>query len=233
MRVNDEAKLSDTLVAVGFYYDRGRMMEATLSVIHEMFRQEIHGIRRFGAAALDLAQLARGDYGVFMELPPSPLGFRRRWPDRSGSGREITSCIGEALPIDRPSSVLATKWLAAPCCAPSRSKTLPERLKDFGFTWAGATNSSLPIHCRCAFCVDATWLPSGLPGRSNNWAGYHQSRGPLLAIPLPPPSDFIDGATIDRVVFRWSKSNGEPPDVCLSGVKSDGACSRSVAFPLG
>ncbi len=33
--------------------------------------------------------------------------------------------------------------------------------------------------------------------------------------------------------FRWSKSNGEPPDVCLSGVKSDGACSRSVVFPLG
>jgi myo-inositol-1(or 4)-monophosphatase len=53
-QVSDATRLDQVLMGVGFYYDRGAMMEATLAAIADLFRQQIHGIRRFGTAALDL-----------------------------------------------------------------------------------------------------------------------------------------------------------------------------------
>ncbi len=111
LSVNQESSLADTMVAVGFYYDRGRMMEATLEAIADLFRQNIHGIRRFGAAALDLAQVARGDYGVFMEFNLQP------WDHAAGAlmvqeaGGRVSTCCDQSLPIQLPSSLLATNGL--------------------------------------------------------------------------------------------------------------------------
>ncbi len=111
LSVNQESSLADTMVAVGFYYDRGRMMEATLEAIGDFFRQNVHGIRRFGAAALDLAQLARGDYGVFMEFNLQP------WDHAAGvllvheAGGRVTDCRDQSLPVQQPSSLLATNGL--------------------------------------------------------------------------------------------------------------------------
>jgi myo-inositol-1(or 4)-monophosphatase len=111
LSVNQESMLADTIVAVGFYYDRGKMMEATLEAIADLFRENIHGIRRFGAAALDLAQLARGDYGVFVEFKLQP------WDHAAGAllvreaGGRVTDCRDQRLPIQHPSSVLATNGL--------------------------------------------------------------------------------------------------------------------------
>jgi myo-inositol-1(or 4)-monophosphatase len=108
LRVNDETSLTETIVAVGFYYDRGKMMEATLEAIADFFRQGIHGVRRFGAAALDLAQVARGDYGVFMEFKLQP------WDHAAGAllvheaGGKVTDCLNRSLPIQHPSSILAS-----------------------------------------------------------------------------------------------------------------------------
>ena len=111
LAVNDEATLADTIVAVGFYYDRGKMMEATLAAIADLFRENIHGIRRFGAAALDLAQVARGDYGVFVEFNLQP------WDHAAGAllvheaGGRVTDCCNRPLPNQQPSSILATNGL--------------------------------------------------------------------------------------------------------------------------
>ncbi len=108
MSVSAETQLDETMIAVGFYYDRGRIMEATLAAIADLFRKQIHGVRRFGAAALDLAQVARGDYGAFMEFKLSP------WDHAAGglmireAGGQITDCAGQPLPIRHNSSVLAT-----------------------------------------------------------------------------------------------------------------------------
>jgi myo-inositol-1(or 4)-monophosphatase len=51
------------------------MMQATLAAINDFFKQDIHGIRRFGAAALDLAYVGVGRFGGFFEFTLSPWDF--------------------------------------------------------------------------------------------------------------------------------------------------------------
>ncbi len=50
-------------------------MEATLSIIHDLFQKNIHGVRRFGAAALDLAMVGCGRFDGFFELHLQPWDF--------------------------------------------------------------------------------------------------------------------------------------------------------------
>ena len=66
--VAESTRLDEVLVGVGFYYDRGRMMEATLAAIQELFRNNIHGIRRFGTASLDLCQVGTGQFGAVLRV---------------------------------------------------------------------------------------------------------------------------------------------------------------------
>jgi myo-inositol-1(or 4)-monophosphatase len=108
MQVSSEASLSETLVAVGFYYDRGKMMEATLGATADLFRQHVHGVRRFGAAALDLAQVARGDYGVFVEFKLQPWDYGAGHLMVEEAGGQITDCLNQSLPLRSHSSILAT-----------------------------------------------------------------------------------------------------------------------------
>ena len=65
VQVADSKRLDEVFVGVGFYYDRGRMMEATLDSIRDLFHAQIHGIRRFGTASLDLCQVGTGAFGAF------------------------------------------------------------------------------------------------------------------------------------------------------------------------
>ena len=110
LAVNAELSLAETMVGVGFYYDRGAMMEATLKSIHDFFKQQIHGVRRFGAAALDLCQVADGLFGVFFEYHLSPWDFAAGRLILEEAGGKITDGRGNALPIAK-SSVLATNSL--------------------------------------------------------------------------------------------------------------------------
>jgi myo-inositol-1(or 4)-monophosphatase len=97
--VSPAQDLSEVLVGVGFYYDRGAMMEATLAAIADLFRRQIHGIRRFGTAALDLCQVGCGQYGAFFEYQLSPWDFAAgRLFVEEARGR-VTTCAGNALPI--------------------------------------------------------------------------------------------------------------------------------------
>ncbi|MCA9133006.1 MAG: inositol monophosphatase, partial [Planctomycetales bacterium] len=50
LAVSTASRLDQAMVGCGFYYDRGAMMEATLAAVHGFFKQQIHGIRRFGTA---------------------------------------------------------------------------------------------------------------------------------------------------------------------------------------
>ena len=69
---------------MGFYYDRGAMMEATLDAIGDFKRRQIHGIRRFGTAALDLVMIGTGLLGAYFEYTLSPWDFAGRSPLRGG-----------------------------------------------------------------------------------------------------------------------------------------------------
>lgn len=105
--VADHCSLSDSLIGVGFYYDRGAMMEATLASIRDLFQQKIHGIRRFGTASLDLCQVGCGQYGAFFEYELSPWDFAAGRLFVEEAGGHITNCLGNDLPLAK-SSVLAS-----------------------------------------------------------------------------------------------------------------------------
>jgi myo-inositol-1(or 4)-monophosphatase len=107
VQVSAAEQLSEVLVGVGFYYDRGAMMEATLAAIHALFQQQIHGIRRFGTAALDLCQVGMGWYGAFFEYQLSPWDFAAGRLFVEEAGGRVTTAKGEPLPL-AVSSVLAS-----------------------------------------------------------------------------------------------------------------------------
>lgn len=73
--VSRAASLQEAIVATGFYYDRGAMMRKTLSSIEKLFEQNIHGIRRFGSAALDLCWVACGRFDAYFEYKLSVWDF--------------------------------------------------------------------------------------------------------------------------------------------------------------
>lgn len=99
--------LDKVLVGVGFYYDRGEMMEATLDAVRDLFHAQIHGIRRFGTAALDLAQVGCGLFGGYFEYQLSPWDFAAGALFVEEAGGRVTTCLGEPLPL-RKTDLLAS-----------------------------------------------------------------------------------------------------------------------------
>ncbi len=110
LRVSDEATLDTTLIGVGFYYDRGAMMEATLAALRDFFRAQVHGIRRFGAASLDLCSVASGMFGAYFEYELSPWDFAAGGLILEEAGGTVTTCRGEPLPLSR-TTLLASNGL--------------------------------------------------------------------------------------------------------------------------
>lgn len=107
VHVGPQTSLSEVLLGVGFYYDRGAMMEATLAAVRDCFRQQIHGIRRFGTASLDLAQVATGAFGGFFEFQLSPWDFAAGQLILEEAGGRMTTCDGSPVPLAK-TSVLAS-----------------------------------------------------------------------------------------------------------------------------
>lgn len=106
-RVAATSQLSESLVGVGFYYDRGAMMEATLNAIRDLFQGQIHGVRRFGTASLDLCHVGLGLYGAFFEYQLAPWDFAAGRLFVEEAGGQVTDCLGAPLAL-RKGSVLAS-----------------------------------------------------------------------------------------------------------------------------
>lgn len=107
VEVSQNARLDEILVGVGFYYDRGRIMESTLAAIRDLFHAQIHGIRRFGAASLDLCWVGLGRFGAFFEFELAPWDFAAGRLFVEEAGGRVTTCAGGPLPMAK-SSILAT-----------------------------------------------------------------------------------------------------------------------------
>ena len=107
VNVNSHNQLDQTMIGVGFYYDRGEMMQATLSSIEKLFEKKIHGIRRMGTAALDLVQVGLGRFGAYFEYTLSPWDFAAGRLFVTEAGGKVTDCEGNDLPLTK-SAVLAT-----------------------------------------------------------------------------------------------------------------------------
>ncbi|MEW4528724.1 inositol monophosphatase family protein [Maioricimonas sp. JC845] len=106
-QVAEATGLNEVLVGLGFYYDRGAMMEATLAAARDLFGQQIHGIRRFGTASLDLCQVGTGMFGAFFEYQLSPWDFAAGRLFVEEAGGKVTTARGADLPLET-TSVLAS-----------------------------------------------------------------------------------------------------------------------------
>ena len=100
-RVAEQTGLDQALVGVGFYYNRGALMEATLDAIGDLKRRQIHGIRRFGTASLDLCMVGLGMFGAYFELELSPWDFAAGRLFVEEAGGRVTTCRNERLPLER------------------------------------------------------------------------------------------------------------------------------------
>jgi len=110
-RVDGSQRLDEVVIACGFYYDRDRMMQATLDTLGDFFRKNVHGMRRFGAAALDLCNLGCGQYGLFFEYKLHPWDYAAGQLFVTEAGGLVTDCLNQPLPLGRSSSICATNGL--------------------------------------------------------------------------------------------------------------------------
>ena len=107
-RVESSNRIDATMITCGFYYDRDRMMQATLDTIGDFFRNNIHGMRRFGAAALDLCNVGCGQYGLFFEYKLHPWDYAAGQLFLTEAGGKVSDCDGQSLPLNQSSSICAT-----------------------------------------------------------------------------------------------------------------------------
>lgn len=119
-------QLSDSLIGVGFYYDRGDMMRATLNAIERLFVEKIHGIRRFGTASLDLAMVGCGQFGGFFEFELSPWDYAAGKLFVEEAGGIVTTCDG-GDPALRRTSILAAGRALHECLLGIVGPFLPTR----------------------------------------------------------------------------------------------------------
>lgn len=116
IRVSSADTMNEVLIGVGFYYDRGAMMEATLAAVKECFGHQIRGIRRMGTASLDLAQVATGQYGAFFEYQLSAWDFAAGRLLVEEAGGTVTTCRGSDLPLEKTSVLACSRGLHETMC---------------------------------------------------------------------------------------------------------------------
>jgi myo-inositol-1(or 4)-monophosphatase len=110
LRVSQSQRLDEILIGFGYYYDRGSMLEATLAAVNELLHKNIHGVRRMGAATLDLAYVALGSFGAFFEYELAPWDFAAGCLVVQEAGGTVTTGKGEPVPVAK-TSILASNGL--------------------------------------------------------------------------------------------------------------------------
>ena len=75
IRASNRQSIAQSIIATGFYYDRGEVMQRTLCAIRNLFNANLRGIRRTGGAALDLAWTACGRFDGFFEYKLAPWDY--------------------------------------------------------------------------------------------------------------------------------------------------------------
>ncbi len=86
-------------------------MRSTLAAVEQFFDQDIHGIRRFGGAALDLCQVGCGHFGGFFEYKLSPWDFAAGRLFVEEAGGTVTDASGNELPLQITSLVASNTAL--------------------------------------------------------------------------------------------------------------------------
>ena len=112
IRVSNRKEMHEGVFAMGFYYDRGEMMEKTLLAIQKLFQQQnIRGIRRLGSAALDLCWVACGRMDGFFEYQLSPWDYAAASLIIEEAGGRCADRDGEPLRLGSGSVITASDVL--------------------------------------------------------------------------------------------------------------------------
>jgi myo-inositol-1(or 4)-monophosphatase len=92
--VSGSKTFSESIIATGFYYDRGDLLDNTIKAIYRLFKSNIQCVRRMGSAALDLSYVACGRFDAYYEYMLSSWDFAAGtlileeaggvWSDREG-----------------------------------------------------------------------------------------------------------------------------------------------------
>lgn len=106
IRVSATGSLADALVATGFPYDVWTATEDVLASLGAVLRRA-RGIRRLGAAAVDLCYVAAGVFDAFFELRLKPWDYAAGALVVEEAGGRVSAFDGSPL-TTRSTSVLAT-----------------------------------------------------------------------------------------------------------------------------
>jgi myo-inositol-1(or 4)-monophosphatase len=110
IQVSRKAKLIDSLLVTGFPYDRQGKADYYLQFL-KVAIQEAQGLRRLGAAALDLSYVACGRFEAYWELNIKPWDAAAGVLIAQEAGGKVTSLDGKPLDLDGPIRVLASNGL--------------------------------------------------------------------------------------------------------------------------
>lgn len=94
-------KLTESLLITGFYYDRGKEMLENLDKIKQFLLYPIVGLRRLGAAALDLSYIACGRASGYWEYKLSPWDFAAGKLIVQEAGGKVSGRHGEIIPLEK------------------------------------------------------------------------------------------------------------------------------------
>ena len=95
IKVSGTNKLSKSLLALGFYYERGALMRKSLDQMKRFFYEDVHGIRRAGSAALDICYTACGRFDGYWELYLNPWDYAAGSLIVMEAGGRITDTQGQ------------------------------------------------------------------------------------------------------------------------------------------
>jgi len=101
LKVSPAVNLQESILATGFFYDRGPNMRDTLRNIEKFFMADVRGVRRMGAAAIDLAWVAAGRFTGFWEFSLQPWDFAAGRLLVEEAGGKTSGPKGEDLPLAR------------------------------------------------------------------------------------------------------------------------------------
>ena len=110
MRVSDTRDPARALIATGFPFAREEEITRYVPLLPNIMRAT-SGIRRMGAAALDLADVACGRYDAFFELRLSPWDIAAGLLLVREAGGIVTTLEGAECPVAVTSVVAGNGWM--------------------------------------------------------------------------------------------------------------------------
>ncbi len=101
--------IEEAIISTGFYYERGNMVKRTLNAIDYLFENNIRGIRRYGAACLDICSVAAGRLDAYFELKLGPWDFAAGLLIASEAGALCSDDRGNPMSLESETYIFANK----------------------------------------------------------------------------------------------------------------------------